>query len=389
MGGAVSTSGFTGYYGYAGTVMIFDRILKTAERNILLEYTSLWNRTDDSYYSVTGLFNRSYYWASYNGYPYMFFIQYLGGIGMEADGSVTTGTSAGLTVTNVSFLTNGAYLLAATETPSSLTKVPNTGTVLAADAALYIRGELPAGYTAASQRRWLIDRTGGSTGSVKMRFDLKNMGVSPKLGQTLGLLSSTLGGNPYTARASAVYDGSGAIEFTVPNPPDGIYTVGIGPDLPPPPNIVRTMTSVSLSDGVSSSNFFNLPGSVLRQTATFSNNGGSTPTANSVQVDVPIKPNTKLRLVDLGTVGSGPVLFSGSTAPPVGLSYTYSGLANTTDGLSFSNDNGTTYNYTPVPDPDLADANVTHFRVTLPGNFAFSATTPYPTFTLTYDVKIK
>lgn len=381
------------YNSNLGTIMIFNRLLNTAERKILGENLALSNRyssTSLETVSITGLFYRDLVTGSgpFYNWPYQHYRGFLGGIGREADGAVTTGTSAGLRITDVNFLTNGAYLLAAVEILSQSMEV-YSGKVLAADSVSYIAGMLPAGYTAASYRRWLIDRTGGSTGSVKMRFNLSAMGVAPQAGQTLGLLSMTNASGLYVERTTAVYDGSGSVEFTLTNPQDGIYAVGIGPTPPPPPSILRTLTSVSQSDGVSNSNFFNLPESVLRQTATFSNRGGSSPTADSVKVDVPVQPNTKLRLADIGAIGSGPVQFVGSTTPPVGLSYTYSGLASTTDSLSFSNDNGATYTYTPVPDADQADANVTHFRVSLPGTFNFSTTTPYPNFTLTYDVKIQ
>lgn len=120
--------------------------------------------------------------------------------------------------------------LASVETPS-LDMRPYTGKVLAADSYSYLKGGLPTGYMAASYRRWLIDRTGGSTGSVKMRFYLSAIGVAPKTGHTLGLLSVVNGSSLYAVRATAVYDGSGSVEFTYANPQDGMYAVGISPDL--------------------------------------------------------------------------------------------------------------------------------------------------------------
>ena len=302
---------------------------------------------------------------------------------------MTKGTSAGLTITNVNFLANPGYLLAATETGTAPNKVPYTGTRTAAQAFTTLGGLIPSGYTAGSYRRWYIDRTNGSLGAVKLRFDLNNMGVTPQVGQTLGLLTRNGSVGSFSAVTTQVYDGSGAVEFTINNPQDGIYMVGIGPDLPPAPNISASLTSVSQSDGFSSSNFFNLPGSILRQTATVSNKGNASPTAGTVSADFPIPANAKLRLADLGAVGSGPVLFKQGT-PTSGLSYTFSSLSSTTDSLSFSRDNGTTFTYTPVVNAsDQTDANITHFLVTLPGTFATSAAAPYPSFTVSYDLKIK
>ena len=46
-----------------------------------------------------------------------------------------------------------------------------------------------------------------------------------------------------------------------------------------------------------------------------------------------------------------------------GLTYTYTSLANATDGLDFSTDNGANWNYTPVAGADGSDPNVTNIRV--------------------------
>lgn len=261
--GGRTTKGF-GYKGVIGTLMIFSRLLNTAEKTILSEYLSARNRyaaaTSGSYqnetYTVTGKYNRLVMDSNTN-YPYLEFRDYIGGIGQEADGAVTTGTSAGLTIINNSFLTNGAYLIAGNLTNlysgvgnpmpqlgASLSKVPFTGVITSQSQVFgpFSGPGFPAGYTAESKRRWFIDRTGGSaTGTVTMRFNLANMGVNPQVGQTVAVATRSMAynapnGNGYFILGSKPYDGSGMVEFTVTNPPDGLYSVFIGPDLPPAPN---------------------------------------------------------------------------------------------------------------------------------------------------------
>jgi hypothetical protein len=71
--------------------------------------------------------------------------------------------------------------------------------------------------------------------------------------------------------------------------------------------------------------------------------------------------------------GSGPVEFSDGNILGLlgsGLTYTYTSLSSTTDSIAFSNNGGTTYTYTPVPDANGYDANVTNIQVTLSGSFA-------------------
>ncbi len=54
--------------------------------------------------------------------------------------------------------------------------------------------------------------------------------------------------------------------------------------------------------------------------------------------------NTEFFANNLGGAGSGPVLFTdGATVS--GLSYTFTSLVSTTDNISFSNDNGASYDY--------------------------------------------
>ncbi len=100
-----------------------------------------------------------------------------------------------------------------------------------------------------------------------------------------------------------------------------------------------------------------IPGAVMLYTVTVTNTEGAADT-NTVVITDPIPANTEFFANDLGVSGSGPVLFADG-APESGLSYTFTSLANITDNISFSDNNGASYDYTPLPINGY-DSNVTH-----------------------------
>ncbi len=57
-------------------------------------------------------------------------------------------------------------------------------------------------------------------------------------------------------------------------------------------------------------------------------------------------------------------------SPVSGLSLGYVALGDAGDTLDFSNDNGATWTYVPVPDGDGCDAAITHFRLAPIGEFS-------------------
>ena len=120
------------------------------------------------------------------------------------------------------------------------------------------------------------------------------------------------------------------------------------------------------------------------------NTGLGTPDNNSLLVSDPIPANTELFVNDLGGVGSGPVVLIDGTSPiNSGLTYTFTSLGNTTDDIEFSNDNGSTWTYTPVPDVDGYDANVTNIRINPKGEMRASDGSNHPTFTLRFSVRVQ
>lgn len=346
--------------GVVGEMLIYTRVLKVAERNILQSYLA-------AKHGNPGGAGAASKYASSAGFNY-----FVGGIGQESDGSVTVGTSAGLTITNGTYLGNGRYLLAGV---SSL--APATGTV-AADA--------PAGSGARSQRIWYLQQSGTSTGNVTLAFNLAQLGITASTGSTmaLGYRSGTTG--TFTSLATTSYSGSGTVSFTATSPQTGYYVLGT-PGAPSP-NIVTTLSSAVTSDSVNSSNFKAIPGARIRINVVVINSGTGSADNNATSVVIPVPANSRLYLGDVGGTGSGPVQFTQGTTPS-GLSYSFGGLANTTDSLDFSNDAGTTWTYTPVTSPNLTDPAITAFRIKPSGTFGTGTAPNNPSFSLGYDVIVQ
>lgn len=114
-----------------------------------------------------------------------------------------------------------------------------------------------------------------------------------------------------------------------------------------------------------------IPGGFVAYTISVTNPGAFPIDNASVVVDA-APANLQLYVGDVPG-GSGPLLFQDG-APASGLSYTYSGLASTTDDIDFSNDGGATWIYVPVPGANLVDANVTHIRIRPRGTMAAGST---------------
>jgi hypothetical protein len=141
---------------------------------------------------------------------------------------------------------------------------------------------------------------------------------------------------------------------------------------------VMTMTNVSavLSDPANgAADPKRIPGAVVEYGITLTNTGDGSPDAGSTVVVDPIDAaalalhvTTGVTFAD-GTTGSGvslgTVAYSATPAPGPYV-----------------------YNYTPVPDVDGYDGNVTSLKVTTNGAFAFGGAPP-PSFTLRFRVRVK
>jgi len=116
------------------------------------------------------------------------------------------------------------------------------------------------------------------------------------------------------------------------------------------------------------------------------NTAAGSPDSNTVFLYDPVPANTTLYVGDLSGAGSGPIQFVNGS-PSSGLSYTFTSLASTTDNVDFSNNGGSTYTYTPVPDSNGFDANVTNIRINPQGVFA-AAGGSNPYFQVSFRVRV-
>jgi uncharacterized repeat protein (TIGR01451 family) len=130
-----------------------------------------------------------------------------------------------------------------------------------------------------------------------------------------------------------------------------------------------------------------IPGAVMTYTVSVSNSANGSATSGTTVITDAVPANMEMFVGNIGGAGSGPVAFTNGT-PSSGLTYTYTSLASTTDSISFSNNGGATYTYTPVSVGGY-DANVTNFRVNPGGSFAAKTGASNPGFTMQLRMRVK
>jgi uncharacterized repeat protein (TIGR01451 family) len=157
---------------------------------------------------------------------------------------------------------------------------------------------------------------------------------------------------------------------------------------PVPPDILVLKSVQVYSDPVNlHDNPKAIPGSVMLYTVLVTNRGGATDNDTVVITD-PMPANTEVFVNDINSVGSGPLLFMDGPAVS-GLSYSINSLASTTDNISFSNDNGASFVYTPIPSVGGYDSAITDIKVSLSGAFKASSGTPHPSFSISFRVRVQ
>jgi uncharacterized repeat protein (TIGR01451 family) len=127
-----------------------------------------------------------------------------------------------------------------------------------------------------------------------------------------------------------------------------------------------------------------IPGAIVEYQIVVTNPSANAADDGSVVVNDPLPEYIDLSVADIASLGSGPVQFVDGS-PSSGLSYTFTSLGGTTDDVEFSDDDGATWTYEPVPDMDGIDANVTDIRINPKGAFAGNNAQ----FTLKFRVRIK
>jgi len=148
-------------------------------------------------------------------------------------------------------------------------------------------------------------------------------------------------------------------------------------------------TLVTVADPLNgATNPKSIPGAEVLYTISATNLGSAGTDSNTVVVSDAIPVNTELYVGDLVALGTGPVDFTDG-AVTSGLSYAFTSLSSGTDDLAFSDDNGTTWAYTPVPDTDGYDATVTNLRLLPKGEFVAASGPGLPSFAMQFRVRVR
>ncbi|MDQ2701449.1 MAG: hypothetical protein M3Y70_01235 [Pseudomonadota bacterium] len=134
-----------------------------------------------------------------------------------------------------------------------------------------------------------------------------------------------------------------------------------------PLTVVKLVSAVS--DQVNgTSNPKAIPGAIMEYQIIVTNPAAGPVDTDSVFLVDPVPDQLELRVADIGGTGSGPISFTDGS-PGSGLAYTFTALSSSTDDVAFSNDEGATWVYTPVPGVDGVDPSVTHIRINPKGLF--------------------
>lgn len=135
------------------------------------------------------------------------------------------------------------------------------------------------------------------------------------------------------------------------------------------PSLLILKASATVEDPISgTTNPKSIPGATMSYLVMTSNTGSGPVDTDTLVITDPIPANMALRVIDYDGVTSGPVQFVDGT-PASGLTYTFVALGDAGDDVSFSNDGGVTYTYTPVADANGLDLTVTHIRINPKGDF--------------------
>lgn len=154
------------------------------------------------------------------------------------------------------------------------------------------------------------------------------------------------------------------------------------------PGLVVSKTVAVLSDPVNGvTNPKNIPGAEVLYTVVVTNTGQGRVDTDSMLLSDPVPANTTLFVGDLAGTPAGPITFTDAGSD---LTFGFTSLASGADDVEFSNNGGSTWTYTPVPDASGFDPAVTNVRLRPKGRMAgWSGSGGYPSFTLTFKAKVR
>ncbi|HKE44280.1 MAG TPA: hypothetical protein VKB41_07045 [Steroidobacteraceae bacterium] len=150
----------------------------------------------------------------------------------------------------------------------------------------------------------------------------------------------------------------------------------------PQPTLIVTRTSQVISDPYNNAtNPKRIPGSVQMYSLTITNQGPGTVDSSTLVISEFVPPNSDLYV---STASGDPVAFVNGT-PVSGLSYVYA------SNVTYSNQPGgvAPYNYTPVPDANGFDPNVTGMRIAPTGVMNAAGGSGNPSFTIRFRVRLR
>jgi len=176
---------------------------------------------------------------------------------------------------------------------------------------------------------------------------------------------------------------------TDPVPGNDVASVDIVPNGPVSLLVMKTASVIEDPfNGTSSPKA--IPGGIVQYLVSTTNNGTGTVDSDTLVLTDAVPTDTALRVADFDGVTSGPVQFVDGTVAS-GLTYSFVSLSDTGDDVEFSNDGGTTYNYTPVPSPALngADPAVTHIRVNPKGSLGAASGAGTPSFEILFKAVVQ
>ena len=217
-----------------------------------------------------------------------------------------------------------------------------------------------------------------SPGLVDAGWKLATLDLSPYAGTNITIMFTT---DFHTDAAYRTWIKLDDIEWS-------IRSATLGTPEAQSPILSMQKTSQVISDGINATNPKRIPGAIVKYTITAKNSGYGITDNNSVIINDAIPANTALYVNDISGAGTGPIRFVDGT-PASGLSYNYVNLASTTDGLSFSNDGGTTYTYTPTPDVNGVDTAVTNVKMATLGSFLATSGAGSPNFQFIFRVQVQ
>jgi trimeric autotransporter adhesin len=187
-----------------------------------------------------------------------------------------------------------------------------------------------------------------------------------------------LGANSSTVQFASEENG------TVANRPQLVITTAV---VAPSLTVVKSHSLISdPANGAVNPKF--IPGATVRYTVTASNSAAGAADSNSTVFTDTVPPGMQMFVGDVGPTGSGPISFANG-ATSSGLTYSFVSLGSTTDSLSFSNNGGASFTYTPVADALGYDGNVTHVRITLTGAFAGKTGAADPSLSMQMLMKVR